>query len=186
MNRLLKQAYDKMDVFTHIIISIRNIVNKTLKYTRSSLQITLATYHAVMNIQRSLATPLEQYSLIQEPVILEDAVGRIAPVHLQFITSWKAFNLVLRVRFEGLRGYGKVKRGEFVLQERATTRDINRTIPWEAAFRPGQIIEMSLVFLELVKVVKLPDGSGDQKQNENICPNCQTDPGACDALDILW
>lgn len=54
-------------------------------------------------------------SLIQAHFVLEDAIGRVAPVHLQFITSWDGVEAVLAARFEGLSGHDKIEREEFVL-----------------------------------------------------------------------
>jgi len=113
-------------------------------------------------------------------------MGRIAPVHLQFITSWKAFDTILKIIFEGLRGYGKVKRKEFVLQERATSRDISHVVPWLSAFRPGQFVEMSLVFRESVVLEDGISNSPNRTLDLNLCPNCQTKPDTDVSLDISW
>src|SRR5436190_21624377 len=99
------------------------------------------TYRSIINIQSMLSSHSER-TLIQEPFILEDAIGRVAPVHLQFISSWEAFDSVLDLRFRDLPGHRKVKRKEFVLQERATSREIDRSYPWQASFLPGQRIDI--------------------------------------------
>lgn len=104
---------------------------------RHLLSINTATYKTVLAIQSGLPTPLER-TLIEEPFILEDAIGRIAPVHLQFIDSWEAFQAVLELRFRGLQGHEKILRQEFVLQEHATGREVLRSSPWHGAVLPGQ------------------------------------------------
>src|SRR5438046_786758 len=73
------------------------------------ITINFATYKAVIAIQAGLPTRLER-SLIQEPFILEDTIGRIAPVHLQFIDSWDAFDAVLELRFRDVHGFAKVRK----------------------------------------------------------------------------
>ena len=59
--------------------------------------------------------------LLQQPVILLDAFGKVAPFHLEFIDSSEAFLSVLKIRFrkEGARPYGlqKLEKGEFSIQE---------------------------------------------------------------------
>lgn len=65
---------------------------------------------AVRENQAGLPSALER-SLIQEPFILEDAIGRITPVSLQFINSWDAFQAVLEVRFRGIQGRKGQKQG---------------------------------------------------------------------------
>jgi hypothetical protein len=96
---------------------------------------------------------------------LEDAIGRIAPVHLQFVTSWDAFNAVLEIRFRDLQGFKKVKDKQYGLRNKATKRDVEQTRPWQRAFLPGQRIEMSFFF-------------DTQKEGINVdnvvCPGCQT------------
>ncbi|KAJ4350224.1 uncharacterized protein N0V89_008845 [Didymosphaeria variabile] len=127
----------------------------------------IATYHAVVSIQTVLSSRLER-TLIEEPIILEDPIGRIAPVHLQFVTSWDAFNAVLEIRFRNLQGFKKIQDKQYGLQEKATRREIDKSRPWQRAFLPGQRIEMSFIFR-----------SDDRGEPENedaktiTCPGCQ-------------
>lgn len=118
-----------------------------LKYLmRKIFRLNVQTYTSVMRIESMLSSHLER-TLVQEPFILEDAIGRLAPVHMQFISSWEAFDAVLELRFQNLPGYRKIKRKEFVLQDHATTQEINRSYPWEASFLPGQRVDMSMLFV---------------------------------------
>jgi hypothetical protein len=75
----------------------------------------VVTFRIVAEIRASLPNHSER-SLIQEPFILEDAIGRITPVHLQFIASWDAFDSVLEKRFQNVQGHEKVLSKDFVLQ----------------------------------------------------------------------
>jgi hypothetical protein len=137
--------------------------------------INISTYRAVMAVQRTLSSGLER-SLVQEPFILEDAIGRISPVHMQFINSWKAFHAVLSRRFEHLQGYNKVQRGEYILQEHTTRREISRSQRWEAAFLPGQRIDKSLIF-------------NSKNQDSSVgtsCPSCKTNSDYSQDLEVLW
>lgn len=54
--------------------------------------------------------------LLQRPVILHDALGRISPFHLEFISSAKAFLPVLEARFEHV-GLNRVRRHLFILRD---------------------------------------------------------------------
>lgn len=140
---------------------LRNLASDLKGLARKILFINLATFRMVSELRASLPSHLDR-CLIQEPFLLENAIGREAPVHLQFINSWDAFYAVLEIRFQDLQGYNKVKRKEFVLQERTTTRDISRTGSWEGSFLPGQRVDMSITFTELRQNVELS------------CPKCQT------------
>jgi hypothetical protein len=143
---------------------LRKLGTELKGYMHRIIAMNIATYHAVISIQSALPGRLER-GLIEEPFILEDAIGRIAPVHLQFVTSWDAFNAVLQIRFREMQGFEKVKQKQYGLQDKASKRDIEDSRPWQRAFLPGQRIEMSFLF--------------DTRENENnanaaVCPGCQT------------
>ena len=46
------------------------------------------TYTAVVSLQNSIPAQLER-CWSQEPATLEDALGRVTPVHLEFLDSWE-------------------------------------------------------------------------------------------------
>jgi hypothetical protein len=115
------------------------------QYMGNVFTINVATFRMVSELRTALPSHLER-TLIQEPFLLEDALGRISPVHSQFINSWEAFDAVIQIRFQNQQGYSKILKKEFILQERETRRDISRTEPWESTILPGQKIDMSMVF----------------------------------------
>jgi hypothetical protein len=133
----------------------------------------VAIFRTVSEIRASLPSHLER-TLIQEPFILEDAIGRIAPVDLQFITAWDAFDSVLEVRFRNIQGYRKIVDKDFVLQDSATKREISRKLPWEGAFLPGQRVVMSIVF---------KDGP---ESSHTRCPGCQLTCGSSSEFGVQW
>ena len=78
------------------------------------------TYNAVLSLQARIPPQLDR-CWTQEPVILEDALGRVTPFHLEFIDSWEVgpiksticrvlswslrhLNLFLRYAFDNFRG----------------------------------------------------------------------------------
>ncbi|KAE9368192.1 hypothetical protein N431DRAFT_547295 [Stipitochalara longipes BDJ] len=145
---------------------LRNLASDLKGLARKILFVNLATFRMVADLRASLPSHLDR-CLIQELFLLEDAIGREAPVHLQFINSWDALYAVLEARFQNLQGYNKVKRKEFVLQERATRRDISHAGSWEGSFLPGQRVDMSITFTEIRQNVEL------------ACPRCQTTNRNC-------
>jgi len=68
--------------------------------------------------------------------------------------SFPYFNLTSRILAPG--------QGEFAIQDSATKRDVDLSLPWESCFSPGQQVEMSMVF-DSVEAF----GSG--------CPKCNED-----------
>lgn len=131
-------------------------------------------YKEIVGIQRMFENHLS-HPLMEDPFILEDAMGRIAPVHLRFITCWEAFEAVLKIRFDDAMGISKVGRGEYVLQESATGRDVDRGTDWNLAFFPGQKIAMSMLFIKVEKDAE----SGS-------CPYCFTLSDKSDNSSIQW
>ena len=51
-------------------------------------KVNLLTYKAVISLQTSVPAQLER-CWSQEPAILEDAIGRVTPIHLEFLDSWE-------------------------------------------------------------------------------------------------
>ena len=151
------------------------------------LFINVATYKAVLALQNLLPSHLER-SLINEPFVLEDAIGRMSPVHLQFISSWAAFEAVLETRFRGIQGYEKVVNGHWTLQDHATGRDISRKSCWEGAFLPGQRVDMSLLFERETTVNDFDSGDENRRGSDSgaACPRCQADVAESGNADIQW
>ena len=105
----------------------------------------LRNYRLLVQLDRQLATHIFR-PLAEDPFIFEDAFGRISPVHLRFVNSWRAFEAVLLIRFENTLGSRKIQRKEYVLHDQSTNREIKRSMEWETAFLPGQRVNMSLIF----------------------------------------
>ena len=88
--------------------------------------------------------------LLQQPVILLDPFGKIAPFHMDFIDSSECFMAVLKARFQrnGVTpaGLSKLENGDFLLQDTRRRRPIDLNENWAAVFRPGQNVDMSMVF----------------------------------------
>lgn len=67
----------------------------------------------------------------------------------------------------------KVLKGEFAIEEGITGRDIGRENEFAKCFRPGQKIDMSMIFSDL-------DANG------NRCPRCCTKSEASTGARIQW
>lgn len=149
------------------------------------LFINIATYKMVLALKTSLPGYLER-SLFSEPFVLEDAIGRISPVHLQFISSWEALDAVLDNRFRGLQGHDKVRSGHWTLQDRATGREISRRRTWEGAFLPGQRVNMSLLFQRETTVESFDSPAQATTSYQAACPRCQADVTDSRDAETIW
>ena len=69
----------------------------------------------------------------QQPVILHDALGRIYPFHLEFVTSAAALKAILEVRFQNV-GLRKVVSNQYGLRDLTRRTAIDTAKPWESVF----------------------------------------------------
>ncbi|PMD60566.1 uncharacterized protein K444DRAFT_612697 [Hyaloscypha bicolor E] len=96
-----------------------------------------------------------------DPVTLEDALGFRHTIPLDIVTSWKILDVLLLERFENRHGHQKILKGEFAIEEDKTGKDISRKTQFKMCFRPGQKVDMSMIF-------------SDHDADSNHCPRCQT------------
>ena len=83
-------------------------------------------------------------------------------------------DLILLERFEEKRpGHQKVLKGEFAIEEGITGQDISRENEFAMCFRPGQKIDMSMIFSDL-------------DTNSNHCPRCRTTSEASTETRTQW
>ena len=84
-------------------------------------------------------------------------------------------------------GAEKIERGEFVIQETHTKRQIDLTQDWELCFLPGQRVDMSMVFRIAVIGRKACPNCGILSPNDNIkeieCSKCGITFGSISARD---
>ncbi|MCJ1395674.1 hypothetical protein MMC18_008560 [Xylographa bjoerkii] len=115
--------------------------------------------------------------LLQKPVQFLDACGNLSSFHLDFITCAEALIAVLRIRFQqnGVtpKGVQKLDKFEFVLRDRST--ELSLHAPWQAVFKPGQNVDMSMVFFQAASVNKCPGCSHEDdkgKSGDVDCSQC--------------
>jgi len=82
-------------------------------------------------------------------------------------------NMILSQRFRNHKGYSKVLNGEFVIQDDTTGTEIEREFDWSMSLRPGQKVDMSVVFKE-------------RDTDINSCPRCKTKSQASLDDRIQW
>jgi hypothetical protein len=169
-NGLITKLIDRVDW-------IKGLATEFKRYMHQIMAGNVAIYREVLAIRSSFTIQVNR-SLCEDPFILEDAIGRKAPVHLRFITSWEAFDSVMEIRFQGKQGLSKIQKKEYILQESATKTEISRSFDFSDSFLPGQKISMALVFQEKSR----PELTKSQTQ----CPRCQMTSDAPGDVDILW
>lgn len=139
------------------------------------LQWNIKIFDGVTQIQQFLYNIPPQVEL-QQPVIFEDAHGRLSPFHVEFISSFAAFQAVLEVRFEDMPGLKKVRSLEYAMQDARSKKILDLNRPWASNFRPGRKFVMSMIF-------QLP------KASTSSCPGCRTENLDCledEASEVQW
>lgn len=161
------------------LAKIAFLTDTTLEIKNSTAQIA----STVMSISRELVTfrfllmtmarpPMEEYFMV------EDALGRVFPIHLRTITSWDAFAFVLSEKFKGGVGARRVRDKRYNLVDNGTRREIQQGKKWERAFLPHQKIVMSLlckdteVFADVGRLA--------------TCPRCQTQSTSDTSVQVQW
>ncbi|KAL8902722.1 MAG: hypothetical protein Q9207_004434 [Kuettlingeria erythrocarpa] len=104
----------------------------------------IMTYRANITLQSQLPRQLER-TWAQEPVMLKDPLGRVTPVHLEFVETFEIFQAVLEMRFDQLPGNRKVQRKEYALHADQSKQEIDTALAFRRWFRPGQHIHMIMV-----------------------------------------
>ncbi|KAH6975231.1 hypothetical protein BKA56DRAFT_675286 [Ilyonectria sp. MPI-CAGE-AT-0026] len=103
-----------------------------------------STIYTELSGLHSLFTRLES-SISEEYFTLQDAIGRTLPIHLRTITSWEDLGYIIQRRFEGMKGRRRVARHQYALEDHASRKELNQTMPWDHAFRPYQKVNMSIL-----------------------------------------
>ncbi len=156
----LKELNADMELRNHFVTLGANLKSLMGKIWTLSFK----TYNIVVDLQSRIPKQIGP-CWIQEPVILTDPLGRVAPIHLELINSWDVFDRVLAARFIGLPGEGKIARREYAIHDQNLERDIQRTQPFTACLLPGSRLDMMLMFQNKKE-------SSDTRRNS--CPSCKT------------
>jgi hypothetical protein len=111
--------------------------------------------NSLREIKCSLQISMPPQVLLQHPVILHDALGQIAPVHLDFIDSPEAFLAVLEIRFR-YRGSRKIRCREFDLRDAARQNQIDLQRPWKRVFMVCRPFDICFLGWDAYKIAARP------------------------------
>jgi len=131
------------------------------------------SYNILLDLQTRVP-PESAQCWIQEPLILTDAIGRVVPVHLEFVNSWEVLESALAARFRNIPGgERKIKYKEYALQDHKSLKDLERDVPFEACFLPGGKVDMAMIF------------QGGQAWG-NSCPSCGKVSKQGQSVAVIW
>lgn len=158
-----------MNFLSHSVADIHNSITQVL-----SLVFSISTGVAEL---RSIIMKIE-WPLSDEHFVLEDATCRPFPIHLKTVTSWAVFEHILQEKFKGRTGAHRVLRGRYMLTERATSIEVERSRTWENAFRPYQKVDMSIM-------CRVPATETDVDKS-TTCPVCGTQSTSEMDAQVKW
>jgi hypothetical protein len=83
------------------------------------------------------------------------------------------FDMIITKRFEKHPGHRKIQEREYAIEEDSSGHEINRSMDLAMCLRPGQKIDMSVLFSE-------------NNATGNICPRCKTESAALSETRTQW
>jgi hypothetical protein len=131
---IARENNDLLHTQAGLILAIsRMVANPTNQQTSQDLQAVMLnvvetnmkTYQMVLDMQSIIQHQLPVQINRQQPIYFEDAHGRFAPFHIEFINSLEAFQAVMEVRFRHVPGLKKFQRREYLLQEPGSKRKLS-------------------------------------------------------------
>ncbi|KAL8727808.1 MAG: hypothetical protein Q9166_005800 [cf. Caloplaca sp. 2 TL-2023] len=136
----------KLRAMSTTLTGISTLAQECVENGKRILSINLRVFQIILDVQNILRTIPGQIER-QQPVYLNDALGRYSPFHLEFIRSREALFSVLSINFKWLRSAAKkIQNSEFAIHDSGTERDIDLNRPWDQCFTPGQHVKMSMIF----------------------------------------
>lgn len=162
----------RLSVMKSSLNSIASQAQACLENSRRIININLRVFQVVLEMQNLLRNIPGQVER-QQPVFLNDALGFHTPFHLEFIKSAEALISVLSINFKSVGASRKIQNGDFTIQDTWTKRDIDLSRPFEECFRPGQHVEMSMIFNHLYSHVR-------------SCPRCHHEDYLDTEKDVVW
>lgn len=136
-----------------------------------------STIYTELSGLHSLFTRLES-SISEEYFTLQDAIGRTLPIHLRTIASWEDLGYIIQRRFEGMKGGRRVARHQYALEDHASRKELNQSMPWDHAFRPYQKVNMSILCKDSL------DTPGEVSKRS--CPWCRHLASGEESVEIKW
>jgi len=166
----------KLHVLHNTLVGVSANVQECIENSRRIVSMNIRVFQTVLNVQKLLMAIPGQIER-QQPVYLNDALGRYSPFHLEFIKSPEALISVLSINFKWLGSAAKkILNGDFSFHDTRTKRDIDLNCPWDECFLPGQQVEMSMIF----------DRSGHSNTSWPYCPNCCHQCAVSAGEDVEW
>lgn len=167
----------KFSIITSQLGRITTQAQECLSNSRYIISMKIKVFQVILHVQNLLNTIPGQIER-QQPVYLNDAIGRYTHFHLEFIRCPEALISVLAIAFRTIGNASeKIERNQFTINDMRTKRDIDLSRPWEAYFRSGQhVVQMSMVF----------DKFKAWKTYNMSCPGCHHRCDASAGEEIQW
>lgn len=148
----------------------------------------VANIYTEIVTQRNILRGLSPYT--QAPALIEDALGWTFQIPLDVVSSWEVsrsctfpstftadlkqtVDSILYDRFLNRPGREMVRKRRYIMQDDLSGKDFRQDIPFNAAIRPGQKVNMSFVYYS-------------KEESRNSCPRCKMVTVSGNDVDVLW
>jgi len=160
----LKSINDKIDSQARISTVMMSYLRSGISSLTQVRTIVIEIRNSLVSIQNLIIS--QQYIARgidfhwkQAPVIMELATGKQIPLPLELVNSWDMLDTILTEIFRQHPAQSKIKRKEFAIEQGSTGQEISRSLKLDLAFRPGEKVDMAMVFTD--------------ESTSNSCPRCQ-------------
>ncbi|OIW29471.1 hypothetical protein CONLIGDRAFT_328831 [Coniochaeta ligniaria NRRL 30616] len=161
-----RKIYYRLDSIQAAVDNEQGGIQMLLLFTKSSLcavkgvqQMLGQVFQAVLSLHDLVSRTVYFRSLDPTkglPIILEDALGNVREVPLNWLHSWEGLHDIILHSFENQKGYRLVQRKQYALEDGTTSQELDLRRPF--SLRRGMKINMSMIF----------PGTGSP-----VCPRCR-------------
>lgn len=114
---------------------------------RSSVALVIHSGLLLLPLLQAILIRLTQLtpSLEDTYFVLADHLGGRKKIYLGNILSWDMFYDLLALSYKSERGARRIGKRRFALEQNKTNQEIDTRTPWKGAFRPCQVVQLSLL-----------------------------------------
>lgn len=118
---------------------------QTLLEIKSTKQLLTSQHIENLRAHQTIQDSLPAQVLLQKPIMFLDALGRRAPIHLEWVNSYEVFAASLKARFKD-HGLQLIEDKRFVVQATKTKQDVDFNREWGLCLLSGRDYDMSMLF----------------------------------------
>ncbi|KAB5576011.1 hypothetical protein GE09DRAFT_1265508 [Coniochaeta sp. 2T2.1] len=136
----IQAAVDRQEGSTRLLLFY---AKSTLGAVKSLQQVVGQVFQVALSLRELVVQSIYVRSLDPTkglPVTFEDALGNVREIPLDWINSWESLHSLILLGFENQKGYGRVARRQYFLEDHISNRELDLQRPF--SLRRGMKINM--------------------------------------------